>query len=200
MSHKDHINLDATAQETLFRAARTANTFTDEPVSAEQLEALYDLTQWPPTALNTQPLRVLYVQSPEARARLVPLMSGNNAAKTSTAPVVAVLAADVDFHEHLPRLVPHLPAARDGFSDVEGREAFARNQAWLQAGYFIIGVRAIGLAAGPMAGFKAAGVDEEFFAGTSLRSFLVVNIGRPGPDAWRDRLPRLDYAEVVTTI
>lgn len=200
MALTDHIHLDAEAQAALFREARTANTFMDEPVTAEQFEALYDLVKWAPTALNTQPLRVLFVQSPEARARLVAHMSGNNAPKTSTAPAVAVLAADVDFHEHLPRLVPYNPAAKDGFADAARREAFARSQAWLQAGYFIVGVRALGLAAGPMAGFNAAGVDEEFFAGTPLKSFLVVNIGKPGPDAWKDRLPRLDYNEVVTIV
>ncbi|HKN48954.1 MAG TPA: malonic semialdehyde reductase, partial [Actinomycetota bacterium] len=39
--------------------------------------------------------------------------------------------------------------------------------------------------------------DEEFFADGTWRSILVVNIGMPGPEAWRDRLPRLDYHEAV---
>ncbi len=67
----------------------------------------------------------------------------------------------------------------------------------LQVGYFIIAIRAVGLAAGPMIGFDAAAVDADFFAGTTWRSHLVVNIGNPGPDAWFARLPRLDYDDVI---
>lgn len=196
----DPIALDRDAQELLFRAARTANTFTDEPVSDEQVRALYDLIQWGPTSMNTQPMRVLLVQSPSARERLISHMNPGNQAKTASAPLVALLAVDVDFHEQLPRLVPYNPTAKDNFPDAAKRERFARDQSWLQAGYFIIGVRALGLAAGPMGGFDAPGVDSDLLAGTTLRSFLVVNIGKPGPDAWMDRLPRLDFDEVVTTL
>ena len=48
-----------------------------------------------------------------------------------------------------------------------------------------------------MGGFDAAGLDEEFFEGTGWKSLLVVNLGSPGPDAWYDRLPRLEFDEVV---
>jgi 3-hydroxypropanoate dehydrogenase len=194
------IHIDSDIQDLLFRSARTANTFSSDPVTEEQVRALYDLIQWAPTSMNTQPLRMVLAQSPEARERLLPHMSEGNRAKTASAPLVAILAADINFHEHLPRLVPYNPKAKDNFADDEKREKFARNQAWLQAGYFILGVRALGLAAGPMSGFNAAGVDADLLADTSLRSFLVVNIGKPGENAWMDRLPRLDYEEVVTSI
>lgn len=189
--------LSPQAQDLLFREARTANTFSDEPVTDEQIAAIYDLTKYAPTAMNTQPLRVLLVRRDEARARLLKHMADGNRDKTANAPLVAVLAADTDFHEQLPRTFPHFPGAKDLFAEQELREQTARFNATLQAGYFMLGVRAAGLAAGPMNGFDPAGVDAEFFEGSSLRSLLVVNIGRPGEGAWFDRLPRLDYDDVV---
>jgi nitroreductase len=188
------------AQELLFRSARSANTFSDEPVSDDQVAAIYELVKWAPTAMNTQPLRVVLVRTPEARARLVPHLAEGNRAKAASAPLVAILAADTEFHEHLPELLPYAPGAKDRFADAGSREAAARFNATLQAGYFLLGVRAAGLAAGPMGGFDAAGVDAEFFADGRLRSFLVVNIGKPGGDAWMDRLPRLSHDDVVTSV
>jgi 3-hydroxypropanoate dehydrogenase len=191
--------LSADAQDLLFREARTANSFTDVPVTDEQVAAIYDLVKYGPTAMNAQPLRLLLVRD-EGRDRLLKHMSDGNRDKTASAPLVAVLAADVDFHENLERTFPHFPGAKDAFNDNETREAQARFNAALQAGYFLIGVRAAGLAAGPMGGFDARGIDEEFFAGTEWRSFMVVNIGHPAEDAWFDRLPRLELDEVVRTV
>ncbi|GAA4561499.1 malonic semialdehyde reductase [Micromonospora coerulea] len=198
---EDLLALDRTAQDLLFRAARTANAFTDEPVDDAQVRAIHDLVRYGPTALNAQPLRVLLLRSPEARARLLPYVSAGNRDKTAMAPLVAVLAADVDWHERLPEVFPHRPGARDWFADdPAGREAQARLSAALQIGYFLVGVRAAGLAAGPMAGFDPAGVEREFFPDGRHRVLLLMNIGRPAADAWRERLPRLDYAEVVRTL
>nr|WP_061293619.1 malonic semialdehyde reductase [Herbidospora cretacea] len=192
--------LDATAQDLLFREARTANTFTDEPVSDETAHAIYDLIKWGPTAMNNQPLRIVYVRSPEARARLVEHMSPGNKAKTSTAPLVAILAVDIDFHENLPKTFPHFPGAKDAFADRNDRVASARLNGGLQVGYFIVGVRAHGLAAGPMAGFDKDALEKEFFPGGNHEVLAVVNIGKPGPDAWYARNPRLDLHEAVTTV
>ncbi len=197
----DLLALDAVAQDLLFRTARTANTFTDEPVTDEQIAAIQDLIRYGPTAYNCQPLRIVLVRSAAARGRLLPHLAEANRAKTAAAPLVAILAADTGFHEHLPRVFPHRPAVRDRLAaDPAGREAQARFSAALQIGYLIIGIRAAGLAAGPMAGFDPAGADGEFFPDGRLRSLLVVAIGRPGPDAWADRLPRLTHDDVVHTI
>ena len=192
--------LDQAAQDLLFREARTANSFTDEPVSDAEIQAVHDLVKFGPTAMNAQPLRVLLVRSPEARARLVDHMGEGNKAKTAAAPLVAVLGYDVDFHDELPKVFPHFPGARDVFAAEEARHAVGRDNAFLQAGYFVVGLRAAGLAAGPMAGFDAEGLDRELFPDGRTKSVLVVNIGRPGPDAWFDRLPRLGYDEVVTSV
>ncbi|MFF5204441.1 malonic semialdehyde reductase [Streptosporangium sp. NPDC000396] len=192
--------LSTDAQNLLFRDARTANTFTDEPVGDEQVRAIYDLVKYAPTAMNQQPLRIVLVRTPEARERLVGLMAPGNRAKTAAAPLVAILAADLDFHEELPRLFPHAAGAKDMFSADEAKRAqSARFNATLQVAYFILGVRAAGLAAGPMSGFDADGIDKEFFDGDHT-VLAVVNIGKPGENAWRDRLPRLTYDEVVTTV
>jgi 3-hydroxypropanoate dehydrogenase len=189
--------LSPEAQDLLFREARTANAFSDEPVTDDQITAIYDLVRHAPTAMNMQPLRIVLVRQGEARERLLKHMAEGNRDKTATAPLVAVLAADTDFHEHLPRTFPVFPAAKDMFADDAAREEAARFNATLQAGYFILGVRAAGLAAGPMSGFDAGALDADFFAGTALRSLVVVNLGRPGENAWFDRLPRFEQDEVV---
>jgi 3-hydroxypropanoate dehydrogenase len=114
--------------------------------------------------------------------------------------VTVVLAADTDFHENIPQVFPHNPAAKDIFTDEGMRVEFARLNALVQVGYFIIGVRAAGLAAGPMTGFDAASVDAEFFADQTWKSLVVVNIGKPGDSPWFGRLPRLDFDQVVKTL
>jgi 3-hydroxypropanoate dehydrogenase len=193
--------LDAATQELLFSEARTANTFSAEPVSDEQLRAITDLAKWPPTMANTNPLRILFVRTPEGKERLGPLMSDGNRAKTVSAPAVAVLAVDTDFHDKIPELLPFRPEMRENFvADAENRERLAVFNGALQTGYVILAVRAAGLAAGPMLGFNGPGIDAEFFAGRSWKTILVVNIGTPGTDPWFDRLPRLaheDYVEYV---
>ncbi|MEU3706819.1 malonic semialdehyde reductase [Streptomyces sp. ARC12] len=192
--------LDSAAQDLLFREARTANTFTDEPVTDEQVQAIYDLVKFGPTAFNQSPLRVVLVRSPEGRERLVKHMAEGNQPKTSTAPLVAILAADNEFHEELPALLPHFPQAKDMFfSERPVRESAAGLNAALQAAYFIIGVRAAGLAAGPMTGYDAAGIQKEFLDDDHA-PLMVVNIGKPGEDAWFPRSPRLSFDEVVTTV
>jgi nitroreductase len=192
--------LDEHAQNVLFREARTAKNFSPEPVTDEQLRAVYDMVKYAPTAMNLQPLRMVLVRSDEAKQRLLRHVAEGNRRKVDSAPVVAILAADIDFHDELPRVYPHVPNLRDAFADEAKRESSARFNATLQVAYFILGVRAAGLAAGPMTGFDPAGVDAEFFPDGRHRSLVLVNIGRPGENAWYDRDPRLDYDEVVTTV
>lgn len=195
------LELSQEAQDLLFRNARTANSFTDEPVSDEQIQAIYDLAKWAPTSMNNQPLRIVLVRSAEARVRLVETLGDGNKAKTSAAPLVAILAADHDFHEELPKTFPHFPGAHDMFAANDAlRDQSADMNGTLQVAYFILAVRAAGLAAGPMTGYDAAALNESFFADGAHKVLAVVNIGKPGTDAWMDRLPRLDYDEVVSTV
>ncbi|OEJ33539.1 malonic semialdehyde reductase [Streptomyces subrutilus] len=192
--------LDSAAQDLLFREARTANSFTDEPVTEEQVQAIYDLVKFGPTAFNQTPLRITLVRSPEARERLVKHLAEGNQAKTAAAPLVAILSADNEFHEELPALLPHFPQAKDMFfAERPAREQSALLNAALQAAYFIVGVRAAGLAAGPMTGADLAGVQKEFLDDDHT-PLMIVNIGKPGEDAWFPRSPRLAFDEVVTTV
>lgn len=166
--------LDPPTQDLLFRQARTPQHFTDAPVSDATMRAVYDLVKWGPTSRNGQPLRIVLVRSPEARQRLAPHLNPRNQPKAGTAPLIALLAVD------------------------SGAEA--ANSAWLQIGYFLVGVRAAGLAAGPMEGFDRGGVDGEFFPDGGQRTLLVMSLGYATEEAFRPRQPRLDYDEVVSTV
>lgn len=196
----DGLALDGEVADLLFREARTANTFSAEPVGEDQVKAIYDLVKWAPTSMNIQPLRALVLRSDEARERLAPLLAEGNRAKTASAPLTVILAADTEFHENLPRLFPHNPGAKNYFAEEDLRVETAKSNALLQVGYFIIGVRAAGLAAGPLTGFDANGVDKEFFHDRPWKSLVVVNVGKPGEGAWYDRLPRLGFDQVVDTL
>jgi 3-hydroxypropanoate dehydrogenase len=190
--------LDDAGRELLFTEARTANSFAATPVTDAELSEIWELAKWAPTAANTQPLRVLYVRSDEGRARLIEHMSDGNKAKTASAPAVAVLAQDTRFHEHIPTVLPFRPELREVFAaDDAMRTGTGQFSAAMQAGYFLLAVRAHGLAAGPMGGFDAAGIDADFFPDGRWKSTLVVNIGHPGEAAWFDRLPRLAHSHVI---
>jgi 3-hydroxypropanoate dehydrogenase len=191
--------LDEHGRAVLFTQARTANTWDGTPVPDQELVSIWELAKWAPTSANTQPLRVLYVRPGEGRDRLVKHMSDGNKAKTEAAPAVAVLAVDTRFHQHIPAVFPIRPELMDAFeADGELRLKNAGFNAALQCGYFILAVRAHGLAAGPMTGFDADGLDAEFFPGGRYHAILVVNIGRPGENAWRERLPRLPHEDVIS--
>ena len=185
----------------LFRAARTVNTFADGEVTDGQIRAVYDVVRWGPTMMNTVPLRLLLVRTAQARERLAAHMARGNRERVLAAPLTLVVAADRDFHEHLDVLAPHAPHAKDMFPDADARDRLARSSGWLQAGYLLVGLRAAGLHVGPMSGMDAAGIDAEFFADSSWRSLMVVNVGTPsGPDAVRPRAPRLEFDQVSAVV
>lgn len=191
--------LDERSQQLLFTEARTATTFAATPVSDDQLRSAWELARWAPSTMNSQPLRVTFVRTPEAKARVVAHLKPGNRSKTESAPVVAILSYDLDFHDNLPHLFPKRGAAeRDHLEGDAGlREETARYSAAFQSGVFLLAVRAVGLSAGPMAGFDPQGIDAEFHAGTSWRSHLLVNIGYPALRGRADRPPRLDSGNVV---
>ena len=144
-THQRDVPLSDAALSQLFTEARTRTGRTDRPVAPELLRKLYDLTKFGPTAVNGSPARFVFITSPEAKARLIPLMSEGNRAKTQQAPVNLILAQDLDFHDHLPTLFPHAPGARDWFADEAGRRETAFRNSSLQGGYFLLAARALGL-------------------------------------------------------
>ncbi len=189
------------AADLLFRDARTTSLWTDAEVTDAQLEAAWDLAKMGPTAMNTLPLRVLVVRSPEAKARLAAHMADGNKPKVQAAPVSLVLAADPEFHLHLDELFPAYPGIKDQLAPaVETREHMARTNALLQAGYLVVALRAVGLAAGPMNGMDTDGIDRDLLAGSGWRSFLVVNVGvADGEGSPYPRNPRLSFGQVSGT-
>jgi 3-hydroxypropanoate dehydrogenase len=184
----------------LFGAAHTAYSFGPEPVSDAELANIYDAVKWAPTAMNSSPLRMAFVRSQDAKVDLEPLVAPGNVAKLRSAPVTAILAFDSDWHEHLPALQPFAEDPHLAWQDRDKRESMARFNASLQAGYFILGVRAHGLVAGPMGGFDKAGVDRTFFPDGRWRSLLLVNIGHPGPESFKPRMPRLDFDQAAVLL
>jgi 3-hydroxypropanoate dehydrogenase len=195
--------LDDAVMAQLFTQARTALQFADAEVPDELLERVHDLVRWGPTAMNTSPLRLLAVRSAEGRARLASHMAGFNTDRVLDAPLSLVVATDSRFHEHLDVLVPHDPAAGErvgGMPDAV-RERMARDNAWLQAGYLLVGLRAAGLDVGPMTGMDAAGIDSDLLAGTGWRALMVVNVGFPAAEPTdRPRAPRLAVRDTVRTV
>jgi len=183
------------ALDTIFRSARSQNKWLDKPVSPALLMAVYDLMRFGPTSANCSPARIVFVVSPEAKARLKPLLAPTNIEKTMTAPAVAIVGYDLDFPEHLPRLFPHNPGAKDWFNDPAHRQTTAFRNGSLQGGYLIIAARALGLDCGPMSGFSNEGVDREFFAGTNVKSNFICALGYGDPSGLFERNPRLTFDE-----
>ncbi len=180
--------LSAAALDQLFREARTYNAFLPRAVTDAQLRALYDLAKMAPTSANTSPARIVFVKSPEAKARLAPALSEGNRAKTLAAPVTAIVGTDHAFYEHLPKLFPHADARAWFVGNPSLIDTTAFRNGTLQGAYLIMAARALGLDCGPMSGFDNAMVDAAFFAGTTVKSNFLINIGYG--DASRDLFPR----------
>lgn len=196
-----HEMLSEAALDQLFRSARTYNAFLPKAVPEARLRELYELTKFGPTSANSSPMRVVFVTSEAAKEQLAPLVSDGNRAKTRAAPVTAIIGSDYAFHQQLPRLFPHA----DAKSWFEGNQPLiditAFRNATLQGAYLIMAARAVGLDCGPMSGFDNAGVDAAFFAGTTVKSNFLINIGYG--DASRDlfeRSPRLSFDEACRIV
>ena len=189
------------ARDLLFRQAHTPYAFTDEPVTEAQLAEILELAQLGPTAFNAQPMRVVALRSGEGRERLVPLMAPGNRTKTGEAPLTLILAADLDFHEELPKVNPRAAGAKDTlFADSDVRRSSALLNTGMQIGYLVMAVRAVGLGAGPMTGFDRNAIDAEFFPDGDHHTLVVVNVGRPDAGSYRPRNPRVDREELLTVL
>ena len=191
-------SVSPSALDQAFRSARTVNRFTSEVVSDDQLHQLYELFKWGPTSLNSQPLRLVFVKSAEAKARLKPALSAGNAEKTMAAPVTAIVAFDSRFYEHMPTQFAAMPTMGDMFANnpAMALEAALRNGS-LQGAYLIIAARLLGLDAGPMSGFDAAAVNAAFFPDGRWRANFLVNLGHGDPAGNYQRGPRLAFDEVA---
>jgi len=197
---KDNKILDDHSLDILFRGARSYNSWKDENVSDVLVQAVYDLMKWGPTSANCSPMRFLFVCSQEAKERLKPYLMEGNIDKTMTSPVVAILANDRKFYEHLPKLFPH----DDAKSWFEGNqpliEETAMRNGTLQGAYFMIAARALGLDCGPMSGFDQEGVKNEFFPDEDVQVNFLCNIGYGDPDGLFPHSPRFEFDDVCKII
>lgn len=188
------------AMAQLFTSARTHNGWLDRDVPDALLERALDFAKWGPTSANCSPMRVVFLRSPEAKARLAPMLLPGNLDKTLAAPATAIVAHDLNF----PDMLPHLYPAADARSWFAGNDALIEETAFrngtLQAGYLILALRALGLDVGPMSGFDKAAVDAEFFAGTTLRANFLINIGYGDAKQLYPRGPRLAFEEMARII
>lgn len=192
--------IDENVLATLFTSARSQNGWQPEAVSDAELRAAYDIAKWGPTSMNTQPMRLVFLRSDEAKERLRPALSPTNVPKVMAAPVVAIIAYDPEFHSKLPQVFPHNPNAAAIFTgNPASIEPTAFRNGSLQAAYFMIALRAVGLDVGPMSGFDAAKVNAEFFLDGKWRVNMLCGIGHGDPAKVFDRLPRLDFEDVSET-
>ncbi len=192
--------LGSDAIDQLFLEARTFASNPDpwqtRAVLDDVLRQIWDLARMGPTSANMSPARIVFVSTPEAKARLAPFLDEGNLAKTMAAPTTAIVGMDMKFYDKLPKLFPHTDA-RSWFSNKTAEEllpAVIRNSS-LQGAYLILAARALGLDCGPMSGFNNDGVDREFFADTSVRSNFLINIGYGKRETLRPRSPRLSFEE-----
>jgi 3-hydroxypropanoate dehydrogenase len=180
----------------IFREARTHYHWLDQPVDDALLRRVFDLAKMGPTSANMSPLRVVFVKSKAAKEKLKPALDAGNVDKTMAAPVTAVLGMDVHFYEKLPQLFPHADA-KSWFKDLpEGAlQTIALRNSSLQGAYFILAARSLGLDCGPMSGFNNQKVDEAFFAGTTVKSNFLCNLGHGDRARLYPRSPRLSFEE-----
>ena len=179
----------------LFDDARTHNGFTDQPVSTETLHALYNMMKWGPTSANCSPARIIFVTSPQAKEKLLAGMAPGNVDKTRAAPVTAIVGMDMAFFDKLPQLFPHADARAWFAGNQPMIDATAFRNSSLQGGYFLIAARALGLDCGPMSGFDAAKVDAAFWAGSSVKTNFIINLGHGDASKLFARSPRLSFEE-----
>ena len=189
--------LDDRSFDILFRKARSHNAWQERDVSDVLIRAMYDLLKFGPTSANMCPARFVFVKSAAAKARLKPFMDAGNLAKTMTAPITVIIANDLKFYDRLPQLFPHAPGARDWFSNNDlavNREIAMRNGS-LQGAYMMLAARSLGLDCGPMSGFNAQGIKDEFFPDDDYQVNFLCNIGYGDEAGLFERSPRLGFDE-----
>jgi 3-hydroxypropanoate dehydrogenase len=193
--------LNNEGQDLIFREARTHSAWQDRPVDMGLLKQVYDLAKMGPTSANMCPMRIVFVQSKEAKEKLKPCLDAGNVAKTMAAPVTTIIGMDIRFYEQLPRLFPHADA-KSWFKDLPESvlEYTALRNGSLQGAYFMLAARSLGLDCGPMSGFNNAQVDRAFFAGTSVKSNFLCNIGHGDKSKLHPRSPRLSFEEACQVL
>ncbi len=188
------------ALDQLFRDARTHSAWLPEPVPVELLRKVYELARLGPTSANGSPARFVFLTTPEAKARLKPALAPANVEKTMAAPVTVIVAWDTEFHENLPRLFPHFDMRSYFVGNQPLIDETAFRNSSLQAAYFMLAARALGLDCGPMSGFDASKVNAEFFPDGKWKVNLLCNLGYGDDSKLFPRNPRLEFEETSTIL
>lgn len=192
---------DESSLDLLFRTARTHTYWQNKPVDDALLREAYELAKFGPTSANMCPMRITFVKTKAAKEKLKPCLQEGNVEKTMAAPATAIIAMDIHFFEQLPKLFPHADA-KAWFKDLPENilEYTALRNGSLQGAYFMLAARAVGLDCGPMSGFDNAKVDAAFFAGTTIKSNFLCNLGYGERSKLHPRNPRLSFDEACKII
>lgn len=192
--------LSDAAIDLLFRNARTYRYWRAGEVSDDILAALYELAKMAPTSANCNPMRLVFVKSPEAKARLKPCLDAGNVRQTMEAPATAIIAYDTRFYDLMPRLFPHGDLKSVFEKDSELAHVTAFRNGTLQGGYLILAARALGLDCGPMSGFDNEKLDAAFFPDGRYKSNFLCNLGHGDPAKLFPRGPRLAFEEACEIV
>ena len=185
------------ALDQLFREARTHNAWLPKPVDDALLRQVFALAVMGPTSANSSPGRFVFVKTADAKAKLKPALAPGNVDKTMAAPVTVIVGMDLAFYDQLPTLFPQADARSWFAGNDEAIRSTAQRNSSLQGAYLIMAARALGLDAGPMSGFDSAKVDEAFFAGTTIKSNFLINLGYGDRSKLHARNPRLSFEEAA---
>jgi 3-hydroxypropanoate dehydrogenase len=193
--------LNSADLDLIFRQARTHNVWLEQPVEDDLLKQVYDLARMGPTSANMCPMRIIFVKSREAKEKLKPALDAGNVDKTMQAPVTAIIGMDIHFFDQLPKLFPHAEA-KAWFKDLPDNalEYIALRNGSLQGAYFMLAARSLGLDCGPMSGFNNAKVDKAFFAGTTIKSNFLCNLGHGDASKLYPRSPRLSFDDACKVV
>lgn len=190
--------LDDLSIDLILTNARSHYAWQDKPVATETLHRLYEITADGPTSMNTCPARFIFVTSDAGKQRLAKSLKAKNIDKMMDAPVTAIIAHDLEFWRDLPFLFPHEDRRPHFEGKPEHSETTAFRNGTLQGAYFMIAARALGLDVGAMSGFSNEIVDQEFFAGTTLKSNFLCNLGYADESALFQKLPRFPFDKVCS--
>jgi len=198
---RNGVQLDEKSLDLILLKARTQNGWLPTPVTDDELRTIYQIMRSGPTSANSCPARILFVRTPEAKARLIPALTPGNVDKTKAAPVTAIIGYDTRFYELLPKLFPHRPEMKNPYeANAKLAQTVAFRNGTLQGAYFMIAARAVGLDVGGMSGFDNAKVDAEFFPDGRVKSNFLCNIGHGDPSKVMAKLPRLEFEEACQLI
>ncbi len=180
---------------------RTCNKFLDKAINNDLLVKIHDMAKLGPTSGNSCPLRIVFVQSVEEKSKLYKCLMEGNIEKTKSAPVTALFDYDAKFYEEMETINPVAPDLIKFFASSEevALDTAVRNST-LQAAYFMLAARGVGLDCGPMSGFDNKAIEETFFRGTNFKIDFICNLGYADGENEHARLPRWDFDKVCKIV